>query len=171
MLLIVGLYCSAHLVGHRYLTRSMCVPSQPRHFFLPSFSVCCDQADVDEWAQHHVRLAVRLLAPSEMAEMVDWWSTGAAQCWPPPAWLLRTRIWAAIISRTSSRRSAASQCLLECSARTERAARMAGASCDGLPFCSSQHDVRSLSPRVAFQDAAALRAADARSHHRAGLLW
>jgi len=37
VLLIVGLYCSAHLVGHRYLTRSMCVPSQPRHFFLPSF--------------------------------------------------------------------------------------------------------------------------------------
>ena len=24
VLLIVGLYCSAHLVGHRYLTRSMC---------------------------------------------------------------------------------------------------------------------------------------------------
>ena len=34
VLLIVGLYCSAHLVGHRYLTRSMCVPSQPRHLFL-----------------------------------------------------------------------------------------------------------------------------------------
>ena len=30
--------------------------------------------------------------------------------------------------------------------------------------------MHSLSPRVAFQDAAALRAADARSHHRAGLL-
>ena len=35
VLLIVGLYCSAHLVGHRYLTRSMCLHNRAISFFLP----------------------------------------------------------------------------------------------------------------------------------------
>ena len=35
VLLIVGRYCSAHLVGHRYLTRSMCLHNRAISFFLP----------------------------------------------------------------------------------------------------------------------------------------